>query len=189
LSALAEQISPDGFYRWDGVRWVPREGVIPAPVPAAPPAPPGTRLAAVGAGVAFLGAVVILIACALPYATYTDPSVSPTTPSIFNPGYPGALWYAVEPVTVALIGIVAGVLLIALRGRVARALAAAALLALGVQTVVLFVGYVGAAATGPSERAAIGGAIGLLGGLVLAIGGALAAASLSVRPGPAVPGS
>jgi hypothetical protein len=53
-----------------------------------------------------------------------------------------------------------------------------------VQTFTLFVGYVGAAASGPAERAAIGGAIGLLGALALAIGGALAAASLSVRARP-----
>lgn len=181
---LAEQISPDGLYRWDGVRWVPRAGVIPAPVPAAPPAAPGTRFAVAGAVVAFVGAAVIVVACALPYATYTDPSVSPTTPSIFNPGYPGALWYAVEPVTVDVVGVVAGVLLIALRGRVARALAAGVLLALGVQTFVLFVGYVGAAATGPSERAAIGGAIGIVGGLAIAFAGTLAAASLTVKAKP-----
>jgi hypothetical protein len=158
--------------------------VIPRPVPAAPPAPPGTGLAAVSAVVAFVGAVVIIVACALPYANYTDTSVSPATPSIFNPGYPGALWYAVEPVAAAAGGVVAGVLLMALRSRVPRALAAGVLLALGVQTFVMFVGYVGAAATGPSERAAIGGAIGLFGGLALAIGGGLATASLAVRTQP-----
>jgi hypothetical protein len=182
---LAEQISPDGLYRWDGVRWVPRTGVVPAPVPAAAPAPPGTGLAVIGAVVAFAGAVVIIVACALPYANYTDQSISPSAPSIFNPGYPGALWYAVEPVAVAVVGIVAGVLLIALRGRLLRALAAGVLLAVGVQTFVLFIGYVLAAATGPGEHAAIGGGIGLLGGLALAISGALAAASLTVKiPSP-----
>jgi hypothetical protein len=166
------------------VRWVPRAGIIPAPVPAAPPAAPGSRFAVAGALVAFAGAVVIIVACALPYATFTDPSVSPSTLSIFNPGYPGALWYAVEPVAVAVLGVAAGVLLIALRGRVPRALAAGVLLALGVQTFVLFIGYVLAAATGPGEHAAIGGGIGLLGGLAMAIGGALAAASLTVRTQP-----
>jgi len=178
---LAEQISPDGLYRWDGVRWVPRDGVIAAPVPAAPAAAPGTRLAVASAVVAFVGAAVTIVACAFPYANYTDSTVSPTSPSIFNPGYPGALWYAVEPVIVAVGGIVAGVLLIALRGRVPRALAAGVLLALGAQTFVLFVGYVGAAATGPSERAGIGGGIGLIGALALAIAGGLAAASLSLQ--------
>jgi hypothetical protein len=142
-----------------------------------------------GAVVAFVGAVAVIVACVVPYANYTDPSVSPATPSIFNPGYPGAVWYAVEPVLVAVVGVVAGVLLIALRGRLLRALAAGVLLAVGVQTFVLFIGYVLAAATGPGERAAIGGGIGLLGGLALAIGGALAAASLSPRTTPSVPGS
>lgn len=181
---MAEQISPDGFYRWDGVRWVPREGVIPAPVPASPPALPGTGLAMSGALVAFVGALATIVACAVPYVTYTDPTVSPSTASIFNPGFPGALWYAAEPVAVAVVGIVAGVLLIALRGRTPRALAAGILLAVGVQTFLLFVGYLGAAATILGEHAAIGGGIGLIGGLALAIGGALAAASLSVRTQP-----
>jgi hypothetical protein len=142
-----------------------------------------------GAVVAFVGAVATVVACVVPYVTYTDPSVSPATASVFNPGFPGALWYAAEPVAVAVVGIVAGVPLIALRGRTVRALAAGVLLAVGVQTFLLFVGYVGGAATIPGERAAIGGGIGLLGGLALAIGGALAAASLSVRTTPAVPGS
>lgn len=138
-----------------------------------------------GAVAAFVGAVAIIVACAFPYANITDNSVSQTTPSIFNPGYPGALWYAVEPVAVAALGIVAGVILIALRGRIARALAAGALVALGAQTFLLFVGYVGSSASGPSERAAIGGAIGLAGALVVAIGGALAAVSLAVKiPSP-----
>jgi hypothetical protein len=142
-----------------------------------------------GAVVAFVGAVATIVACVVPYVTYTDPSVSPATSSIFNPGFPGALWYAVEPVAVAVVGVVAGVLLIALRGRTVRALAAGALLAVGVQTFLLFVGYVGGPATIPGERAAIGGGIGLLGGLALAIGGALAAASLTVPTKRAVPGS
>jgi len=185
LTALAEQISPDGLYRWDGVRWVPRAGVIPTPVPAAPPASPGMRYAVAGAVAAFVGAIVVIVACALPYANLTDNSVSNTTPSIFNPGYPGGLWYAVEPVVVAVVGIVAGVLLIALRGRVPNALAAGVLLALGVQTIVLFAGYVGSSAGGASERVGIGGAIGVVGGLAIAFGGTLAAASLSVRvPSP-----
>jgi hypothetical protein len=182
---LAEQISPDGLYRWDGVRWVPRAGIIPAPVPAAPPRPPGTLLAAGGAAAAFVGAVVIVVACVLPYGHYTDPSVSPSSPSVFNPGYPGALWYAIEPVAVIVLAIVAGVVLLALRGRVPRALAGGLLVALGVQTFVLFLGYLGAAATGPSEQAGIGGGIGIVGGLAIAIGGAVAAASLTVKiPSP-----
>ena len=79
----------------------------------------------------------------------------------------------------------AGVLLIALRGRVPNALAAGVLLALGVQTIVLFAGYVGSSAGGASERVGIGGAIGVVGGLAIAFGGTLAAASLSVRvPSP-----
>jgi hypothetical protein len=184
LTALAEQISPDGFYRWDGVRWVPRAGVIPAPVPAAPPASPGLRYAVAGAVAAFVGAIVVILACALPYATLTGNAVSNPTPSIFNPGYSGGLWFAVEPVVVAALGIVAGVLLIALRGRVPRALAAGVLLALGVQTIVLFAGYVGSSAGGESEQVGIGGAIGVVGGLAMAFGGTLAAVSLAVKAKP-----
>lgn len=163
---------------------MPRVGVIPQPVPAAPTASPGMRFAVAGAVAAFVGAIVVAVACALPYANITDNSVSQTTPSIFNPGYPGGLWFAVEPVAVVVLAIVAGVMLIALRGRVARALAAGVLFALGAQTFVLFVGYVGSSATGQSERAGIGAAIGIIGGLAIAIGGGLAAASLSVRARP-----
>jgi hypothetical protein len=184
LTALAEQISPDGFYRWDGVRWVPRAGVVPTPVPAAPRASPGMRYAVAGAVAAFVGAIVVIVACALPYANLTDNSVSNTTPSIFNPGYPGGLWYAVEPVAVAVLGIVAGVVLIALGGRVPRALAAGVLLALGAQTIVLFAGYLGSSASGSSERVGIGGAVGVVGGLAIAFGGTLAAAGLTVKAKP-----
>jgi len=154
---------------------------MPTPVPGAAPASPGMRYAAAGAVAAFVGAVAIIVACALPYANITDNSVSQTAPSIFNPGYPGALWYAVEPVAVAALAVAAGVMLIALRGRTPRALAAGVMIGMGAQTFLLFVGYVASSASGPSERAAIGGAFGVAGGLVVAVGGALAAVSLSVR--------
>ncbi len=166
------------------MRWVPRAGIIPAPVPAAPPASPGMKYAVAGAVVAFVGEIAVIVACAVPYANITDNSVSQTTPSIFNPGYPGGLWYAVEPVAVAALGIVAGVMLVALRGRTPRALAAGVLLGLGAQTFLLFVGYIGSSASGPSMRVGIGGAIGVAGGLAIAIGGALAAASLGMRARP-----
>jgi hypothetical protein len=166
------------------VRWVPRAGVIPTPVPAAPPASPGMGFAVAGAVAAFVGAIVVIVACALPYANITDNSVSNATPSIFNPGYAGGLWYAVEPVAVAVLGIVVGVLLIALRGRISRALAAGVLIALGVQTFLLFLGYAGSSATGTSERFGIGGAIGVVGGLAIAFAGTLAAASLTVKAKP-----
>ena len=171
-------LSPDGLYRWDGVRWVPTAGVIPNPVPAAPPSPPGSILAIVGGAVAIVGSLAIIAACVLPYAHYTDSSASPAYPSIFNPGYPGALWYAAEPVAVILVGIVAGVMLMAVRGRTPRLLATGALLAFGWQTTFLFVGFVGASAAGPSSQMGIGGVVGVIGGLAILVGAAIASASL-----------
>lgn len=134
--------------------------------------------------VAFVGAVVIGVACILPYANITDNSVSPPSPSIFNPGCPAGLWFAVEPMVVILVAIAAGVMLISVRGRIPRALAAGALLAFGVQTVVLFAGYVGASAGTPSEHAAIGGVVGVIGGLAILAAGSIAAASLGVPTQP-----
>lgn len=177
-------LSPDGLYRWDGVRWVPTAGVIPNPVPAAPPSAPGSTLAIVGGAVAIVGSLAIIAAGLLPYAHYTDNS-TPAWPSIFNPGYPGALWYAAEPVAVILLGIVAGVMLIAVRGRTLRLVAAGALLAFGMQTTFSFVGFVGASATGPASQMGIGGVVGVIAGLVILVGGAIAAASvLAAIPSP-----
>jgi hypothetical protein len=174
------QLSPDGLYWWDGVRWVPTAGAIPQPILAAPGLPPGARLALAGGVVAILGAVVIIVACVIPFAHYTD-NTSPSSPSIVNPGYPGALWYAVEPGGVILFAIAAGVALIALRSRISRALMTGALMAFGAQTALMFASYAGAAVAGPSEQVGPGGPIGVLGGLAIMVGGALAAASLGVR--------
>jgi hypothetical protein len=181
------QLSPDGLYRWDGVRWIPTAGVAPPAAMAVQVervSAPGSRLAIAGGVVSIVGAVAIIAACILPYAKMTDPSAAQSALSIFNAGFSGGLWYAAEPVAVILVSLTAGVLLIALRHRLIRALATGALIAFGVQTFFLFVGYVGASATGSGEQAGLGGIIGVLAALAIIVGGALGAASLSSKPTP-----
>lgn len=185
-------LSPDGLYRWDGTRWVPtgawaapaRAPMVPRPVTVRPP---GFWAETGGAITAIVGAVVILLACLLPYAHYFDSTGGPSSPSLFNSGYPGGPWFAAEPVVVILVVIAAGVLLLAMRNRTGRTLAAGALLALGLQTFFLFTGYVGADASGLSTEIGAGAAIGVLGGIVVMVAGAVAAAGLFAR-GPSAPG-
>lgn len=175
-----DHLSPDGLYRWDGLRWVPTDAVIPQPLSVAPPRAPGFGVAIAGGVVAILGAALTIAACVLPYAKFTDNS-APTTPSILNPGFPGGLWYAAEPVAVAVLAVAAGVTLMAMQNRTARILLAGALLAFGLQTFLLFVGYAGGAATGQSEQIGIGGPVGVIGGLAMIVAGGLGVASLGAR--------
>ena len=146
----AGQLSPDGQWRWDGVRWVPAISAappLPSPTPFAPAGAPSTSRRpwlATGGGISALVAMPFIIAgCFVPYVTYTDTSSGPSTSSVFNVGYPGFWPYAVEPIVVVLIGAAAAILLIVGGNRTARAIAAGALLAFGVQTFTLFFGYTG----------------------------------------------
>jgi len=89
----------------------------PAPAPRAGPSrPDGLRLTA--AVVTAIGAILIVWACALP-DLYLPASNSRTSFSIFNSGAAGDLWFAVEPVGVAVIG-VAAVVIVMLANRSAR---------------------------------------------------------------------
>jgi hypothetical protein len=93
---------------------------------------------------AIVGAVLVLVACAVPYVKFTIGSHAQSV-SLFNPGpdAPGAeYWFVVEPVGVIILAIVGGALIIASSGRARRrAIAAGALTVLGIQTVFLFAGY------------------------------------------------
>src|SRR5215472_9775173 len=99
------QISPDGLWRWDGVRWIP--------VAAAAPSTPDVRRSslAIGGGItAFLGAIVLGVGSAIPYVHYTgDTSGQYDWPSVFNGGFTGAWGDAVEPALVIVIAIAAGI--------------------------------------------------------------------------------
>jgi hypothetical protein len=140
-------------------------------------------VALAGGVIAIVSGLVIIVACALPYIHYTD-SQEPTTLSIFNTGFAPSNWFAAEPVGVALIAIVVGIVLLAWSNRTARAIASGVLLAYGVQTVLLFVGYVALAAFSSSARMGPGGPVGVLAGFLLIAAGASALASVLAGDSP-----
>jgi hypothetical protein len=123
--------------------------------------------------VAIAGVVLIIWACALPYVRYS----ASTSLSVFTSGSPGGVWFAAEPVGVAVVATVAAVLLLAAaRLRGIRWLAAGMLVAFGIQTALLFVGY-RFGITGNGVHAGIAGIVGVFGGLVVLLAGVLALVS------------
>jgi hypothetical protein len=121
-----------------------------------------------------VAAILIVWACALP-----DLYVSGngrTSFSIFNSGGAGEWWFAVEPVGVAVIGVLAALIIMsANRSARVRLLATGVLFGFGIQTVLLFAGYEFYARS--PDRAGPGGAVGILGGIVLLVAALIAAAS------------
>jgi hypothetical protein len=108
------------------------------------------------------------------------------TPSVFNGGFPGAWGSIAEPVLVIVFALAASVLIIAWANRTARAFASGALMVMGAQTLMLFVGYAAAGAGNGVLQS--GSFVGLFGSLLLFVGGAIAAASLltgAAAEGPA----
>jgi hypothetical protein len=180
----------------DGSQFCGRCG---APATSRPPAPPlpaegaarqlgQAGLAAsrmkVAAGVASIAsAVLIVLACALPYVRVKSFTGSHfTNVSIFSAG-PGSsasnLWFAVEPVGVAAFAIAGGILLMTIGYGRLRAVVAGALVAFGIQTILLFLGYALGLSYG-TDKEGIAGALGMLGGYLLAGAGVVAAASRSL---------
>ena len=121
-----------------------------------------------------VAAILIVWACALP-----DLYVSGngrTSFSIFNSGGAGGLWFAVEPVGVAVIGVLAALIMMAAnRSARLRLLATGVLFGFGIQTVLLFAGYKFYVRS--PDRAGPGGAVGILGGILLLVAALIAAAS------------
>ena len=163
-----------------------------APVPPPLPAESAARRAGVVASrikvaagvVSIAAAVLIIVACALPYVQVKAALGGHfTSISIFNAG-PGAsasnLWFAVEPVGVAVLAIVGGILLLTIGSVRLRSVVAGTLVAFGIQTMLLFLGYALGLGYG-GNRAGLGGAIGMLGGYLLAGAGCVAAASRAGR--------
>jgi hypothetical protein len=155
----------------------------PAPAPWAGPAsvarvsspdrPDGLRLTA--AIVTAVGAILIIWACALP-DLHIPAGNGRTSFSIFNSGIAGDLWFAVEPVGVAIIGIAAAlIIMLANRSARMRLVAAGMLIGFGIQTILLFIGYEFYVQS--PDHAGPGGAVGILGGLLLLAAGLIAAAS------------
>ena len=123
-----------------------------------------------------LGAAAVVGGSWLPYAHYTGPG-STGYPSIFNAGFPGSLWYAVEPVAAAVLGLSVSALLVVRPGRPIGLIAAGVLLALGIQTFALFLGYAGSTPYAePNSQIGIGSFVGMIGGLCMGAAGLLALA-------------
>ncbi|HEV2033639.1 MAG TPA: hypothetical protein VGU71_05495 [Candidatus Dormibacteraeota bacterium] len=187
-------VSPDGLWRWDGVRWVAVASATPPPPVATfapPPAtfgsvpaaavsgPPRSRLATGGGITAIIAVGVIIAGCIVPYAHYSDASGG-SSPSVFNGGFPGAWGNAAEPVLVILFALAAAMTLIVLKNRTARAILSGALLAMGAQTFTMFIAYA-AAAVGSGQLGA-GSVVGFIGSILLFAGGAMSASSLLSPP-------
>src|SRR5438132_10546179 len=177
---LTGQLSPDGMWRWDGTRWQPEPSVFS---PTAPPRTSKRSWLATTGGIAALIAIPFIVAgSTLPFVYYTDTSNGPASSSIFNLGYTGGLFFALEPIAVMVCALVTGIFLIACQNRTVRAVGTGVLLAFGLQTVALFIGYIGGEA--PYGRVGPGGPVGILGGMVLLAGGSLAAGRLFRRQAP-----
>jgi len=149
-----------------------------------PDRPDGLRLTV--AIVTAVGAILIIWACALP-DLHIPPGNGRTSFSIFNSGGGGDLWFAVEPVGVAVIGVAAAlIIMLASRSARMRLVAAGVLIGFGVQTILLFAGYEFYVRS--PNHAGPGGAVGILGGLLLLVAGLIAAArrpaSAAVTAGP-----
>jgi hypothetical protein len=176
-------LSPDGLWRWDGVRWVPVASATPpapdtfgsAPVTGVPAR---SRLATGGGITAIIAVAVIIAGCILPYAHYSDASGG-SSPSVFNGGFSGAWGNAAEPVLVVLFALAAAMTLIVWKDRMARAILSGALLAMGAQTFTMFIAYA-AAAVGSGQLGA-GSVVGFIGSILLFAGGAMSAGSLLSR--------
>jgi hypothetical protein len=188
----------------------PQQAPYPAAAPGWPPyGPPAPRPAGTGqnlkvvAGIlGIVAALLVLAGSALPYARVSEGLPGKyTSLSIFNAG-PGAslnnLWFTAEPILVALLGIVGGIVLLASRRDIVLSIVAGMLTALGAQTFFLFVGYALGLDFG-TNKLAVGGFVGMLGGVVLGVAGILAligeagffrrvAAGQATTPGQAAPG-
>lgn len=160
-------------------------GPAPTPPPWVTPVPPsrsgsggpeGLRLTVTV--MTAVAAILIVWACALP-DLYVSGGNGRTSFSIFNSGGAGQLWFAVEPVGVAVIAVVAALIIMAAnRSARLRLLATGVLFGFGIQTVLLFAGYEFYARS--PDRVGPGGAVGILGGIVLLVAALIAAASRPV---------
>jgi hypothetical protein len=138
----------------------------------------GLRLTA--AVVTVVGAILIVWACALP-DLYLPASNNRTSFSVFNSGAAGDLWFAVEPVGVAVIGVLAAlIIMLANRSGRLRLLASGVLFGFGIQTVLLFAGYEFYVRS--PDRAGPGGVVGILGGILFVAAALIAAASRPALP-------
>ena len=142
------------------------------PVPR--PAGASRNLKIIAGIMAIVGAVIVLVGSALPYAHLaTGVPGKYASESIFDAGSGASLnnlFFAAEPIVVALVAIVGGILLLVTRRDMLLTIVAAMLTALGTQTFFLFVGYAFGLDFG-TNKMGVGGGVGMLGGFVLAAAG------------------
>jgi hypothetical protein len=134
-----------------------------APPPASQSPGFGLRLTAMI--LALAGGILLIVGSLLPYVHYSF-QISDRNPSLLNPGPGVSRWFAAEPVGVACLAIVAGLVMLAVRSHGVRWAAAGALLAWGVQSVLMFAGlWFGEVGSGITRASA--SAVGLAGGALL----------------------
>lgn len=134
--------------------------------------PNGLRLAAAAVGA--VGAGLIVWACALPIL-HLPAGGGRDSFSIFNNGSGGALWFAAEPVGVAVFGVATVLLIVFTRSARLRLMATGVLFGFGIQTIMLFAGYEFYVRS--PDHAGPGATVGILGGIALLVAGLLSAFS------------
>jgi hypothetical protein len=139
-------------------------------------ATPPSAARAAGGVIALVAALMIIAASAIPYIHYknysSDSSFDPSSsPSVFISGFGPTMWFAAEPIGVAILAFTAGVVLVEWMSRIPRAIAAGALLAFGVQTFLLFFGYVALAVGSPDAQLRPAGVVGMFAGILLFVAG------------------
>jgi hypothetical protein len=138
------------------------------------PAGASRNLKIIAGIMAIVGAVIVLVGSALPYAHLaTGVGGKYASESIFDAGSGASLnnlFFAAEPIVVVLVAIVGGILLLVTRRDMLVTIVAAMLTALGTQTFFLFVGYAFGLDFG-TNKMGVGGGVGMLAGFVLAAAG------------------
>jgi len=136
--------------------------------------------------VGLAGAFLLLLGCVVPYVKFSGQSAVSLFGGFQSAPFSETFWFAIEPGGVMAITLVISILLLA-RGR-QRSFFAGLLAAFGVQTILLFAGYVFVVYS-PTKREA-GGVLGLLAGVALIVAGLMARSAAGPEaPQPAVGGA
>jgi hypothetical protein len=179
-----------------------------APARAAPQFPSqqgsASGQAITGGVVAFLGAIGVVVACAVPLIKGpSGAGFGSTSVTLFNLLSHGPLkWFLAEPIGVAVLSVLAGLVIMASRSRAVPAVAAGILIGIGIQTAALFFaihsvvsGIVGGIVSGLGSLSGSGstgvvalgiqtgpaGLVGVLGGVLLIVAGVVAGVAAARR--------
>jgi len=178
-SGQAQQWGAGSTQQWGAGQ--PQQWGTPAPAYLGVARPQGstTSGAAITGGViAIVGALGIIGACALPVTTNTfGLGSNGSSISLFKElGTGTAWWYLVEPIGVAVLAVLAGVIVMVSRSRVLPVIAAGVLIGFGIQTAFLFLGYW--RGFGNGAHAGPAGIVGILAGVLLIAAGVVAGAAV-----------